>query len=199
VVEGGIVAIPTDATAARQLLTTLRSFATLGGAQGGVTVRDEDYSGTTITVIDLGSLRDLAGMAGALGGGALPSDPSMVAGLPAGDIEIAYATTDGVVVIGSGPDFVKSVLDAGPGPSLADDARYQGLLDRVGSKHSGVSYVDVTAVRGIVEGLMSQASAQERADYTTSVKPFLTPFDALIGAATVGGDVDGQHLVITVK
>ncbi len=53
--EVGIVAIPTDPAAARQLLTTLRSFATLGGAQIGVTIRDEDYNGTTITIIDLGS------------------------------------------------------------------------------------------------------------------------------------------------
>ena len=40
--------------------------------------------------------------------------------------------------IGSSPDFVKHVLDAGAGASLADDARFQGLLERVGAKHTGV-------------------------------------------------------------
>ena len=45
-VEGGIVSIPADAAAGAQLLTTLRSFATLAGGQAGITVRDEQYAGT---------------------------------------------------------------------------------------------------------------------------------------------------------
>ena len=71
--------------------------------------------------------------------------PDAAADLPDGHIEISYAATDGVVVIGSSPDFVKHVLDAGAGQSLADDARFTGLLGRVGATHTGVSYVDITA------------------------------------------------------
>ena len=58
-VEGGIVSIPADAAAGAQLLTTLRSFATLGGGQYGITVREEQHAGTTITIIDLGTAKDL--------------------------------------------------------------------------------------------------------------------------------------------
>jgi hypothetical protein len=196
-VEGGIVALPTDAAAAQQLLTSIRSFVALGGSAQGITVREEDHNGTTVTIIDLGSAQDLIGMAGGLGG--IPVDPSMTPGLPEGNIEIAYAATDDVVVIGSGPDFVKSVLDAGAGASLADEARYKDLVARVGTEHTSVAFVDITAIRGILEGFLAEAPADQRAEYEESIKPFLTPFDALVAASTVADDVDTQHTVITVK
>jgi hypothetical protein len=195
-VEGGIVSIPADAAAGRQLLTTLRSFATLGGGQYGITVRDEEYAGTTITIIDLGSAKDLAALASGLGDTPLPDDASQ---LPDGHIELSYAATDAVVVIGSGPDFIKHVLDAGAGQSLAEDARFTSLVGRVGASHTGVSFVDIAGVRGLVEGLLSEATPEERAEYEESIKPFLTPFDALIAAGTTDGSLDQQHTVITVR
>jgi hypothetical protein len=196
-IEGGIVSIPTDAAQARQLFTTLRSFLALGGAQAGITVTDETYNGQTITVVDLGSLRDLAGLAGALGGAAVPADPSS---LPDDPIRLAYVVTDEVVAIGSSPDFIKRVLDAGAGASLADDARFKGLVDRVGAQHSGLTFLDVAALRGHVEAMMaSTASAAERAEYEESVKPFLTPFDALLAANAVADGLDQQHTIVTVK
>ena len=196
-VEGGIVSIPADAAAGRQLLTTLRSAALLAGGQYGISVRDEEHAGTTITIIDLGTARDLATLAGALGGAPLPEDAA--SDLPDGHVEISYAATDGVVVIGSGPAFVRHVLDAGAGQSLADDARFSGLVGRVGASHTGVSFVDIAAVRGLVEGLMSEATPEERAEYEESVKPFLTPFDALVGAGVTGNGLDQQHAIVTVK
>jgi hypothetical protein len=196
-VEGGIVAVPADPAAAKQLFTTLRSFLALGGSQAGITVTDETYNGQTITVVDLGSLRDLAGLAGALGGAAVPADPSS---LPDDPIRLAYVVTDEVVAIGSSPDFIKRVLDAGAGASLADDARFKGLVDRVGAQHSGLTFLDVAALRGHVEAMMaSTASAAERAEYEESVKPFLTPFDALLAANAVADGLDQQHTVVTVK
>ncbi len=196
-VEGGIVSIPADAAAGRQLLTTLRSFAMLAGGQYGISVRDEDHAGTTITIIDLGTAEDLAALAAGLGGVTVPDDATSE--LPDGHVEISYAATDGVVVIGSGPDFVRHVLDAGAGQSLADDPRFSGLVGRVGASHTGISFIDIAAVRGLVEGLLAEATAEERAEYEESVKPFLTPFDAYIGAAVTDNGLDQQHAVITVK
>jgi uncharacterized protein DUF3352 len=195
-VEGGIVSIPADPAGGRQLLTQLRTFVQLGGAQMGITMRDETYNGQTITIVDLGSLRDLAGMAGALGG--LPSAGASE-GLPDGHAEVAYVATDQVVAIGSSPEFIKHVLDAGSGASLADDARFQSLLGRVDTKHVGVYFLDLASIRGLVEGAMASASAQERAEYEESVKPFLSPFDALIGTGALGSGVDQSHYVITVN
>jgi hypothetical protein len=207
-VEGGIVSIPADAAGGAQLLTTLRSFATLGGGQYGITVREEQHAGTTITIIDLGTAEDLAAMAALIGGsaaggdgafGGLPVPDDAAADLPKDRIEISYAATDGVVVIGSSPDFVKHVLDAGAGQSLADDPRFTGLLGRVGASHTGVSYVDITAARGLIEGLLAEATAKDRAEYEESVKPFLTPFDAFIASMVTGNDLEQQHAIITVK
>ncbi len=196
-VEGGIVSIPKDAAAGRQLLTTLRSFATLGGAQYGITVREEQHAGTTITIVDLGTAADLAAVAGGLGGVPIPSGAPT--DLPTGHIEISYAAPDGAVIIGSSPDFVRHALDAGAGQSLADDARFTALVGRVGAAHTAISFVDVAAVRGLIEGQLGMATPKERADYEESVKPFLTPFDAFIGATVTGGDLDQQHALITVK
>jgi uncharacterized protein DUF3352 len=196
-IEGGLVSIPADAAAGRQLLTQLRSMLQLGGQQAGITVREESYNGQTITIVDLGSLQDLAGMAGAFGG--LPGGAGGAGQLPDGHAEIAYVATDQVVAIGSSLDFVKHVLDAGAGASLADDARFQGLLGRVGTNHSGLFFLDIANVRGMMENAMSSATAQERAEYEESVKPFLTPFDALIGTGTVSPSVDQANYVITVK
>jgi len=104
-----------------------------------------------------------------------------------------------VVVFGSGPDFVKAVLDAGAGASLADEDRYDGALERVGAVNTGITYLDIAAFRGVIERLMADASAEERADYDESVKPFLTPFDIFASASTVGGEVDTQRTIVTVK
>ena len=195
-VEGGLVVVPKDAAAAKKLLTTIRSFATLGGSQQGITVRDEDYAGTTITIVDLGDVGSLIGLASGLGGAAVPGGMS---GLPTGHVEIAFAATDAVVAVGSGPDFVKHVLDAGAGASLADDARFSGLVERVGSKHVGLTFVDIAAVRALVEGGLKNATAQERTQYEFSVKPFLIPFDALIAGAVRDDSLDRGHLIVTVK
>ncbi|HET9757028.1 MAG TPA: DUF3352 domain-containing protein [Candidatus Limnocylindrales bacterium] len=193
-VEGGVVSVPADPSGGRQLLTTIRSFLQLGGAQAGVTIRDEQYLGETITVIDLGDLRDLAAMAGGIG--SLPTDPSS---LPEGRAQIAYVATDEVIAIGSSADFIKHVLDAGAGASLADDARFKGLLGRVDAENTGVTFVDIAAIRGLAEGAMSSATDQQRTEYEASIKPFLTPFDALISTGAVGGELAETHTLITVK
>jgi hypothetical protein len=195
-VEGGLVSIPADAAAGKQLLTTIRSFLQFGGAQGGITITDEQYNGQTITIIDLGDLSGLMGMAGALGGGVLPTPPS---GVPDTNVQLAYVATDEVIAIGSSPDFIKQVLDAGAGASLADESRYTGLLGRVDANHSGVSFLDLAAIRGLIESKMATASAAEKAEYEESIKPFLEPLDALMSTATVGGSTDQTHTIITVK
>ena len=69
----------------------------------------------------------------------------------------------------------------------------------MGATHTGVSYVDITAARGLIEGLLSKATAKDRAEYEESVKPFLTPFDAFIASMATGDDLEQQHAIITVK
>ena len=121
----------------------------------GITSRDETYNGTTITVDRPRRPGDLAALAGALGGGTCRARPS---GVPAATSRSPTSPPTRSSSIGSSPDFVKHVLDAGAGASLADDARFKGLRGRVGSQHSSVSFVDVAAIRGLVEASMADAS-----------------------------------------
>jgi hypothetical protein len=196
-VEGGLVSIPTDAEDAEQFLTTVRSLVALGGGQAGIEVREEDYAGTTITIIDLGSAQELLGMAGAMGG--VPLDPDSAPALPEGEVEISFAATDDVVVIGSGPNFVKSVLDAGAGSSLGDTSRYSYLVAATAADHTAVTFVDIAAMRTLAEGFLEEATAEERAEYEESIKPFLEPLDAFVATTEVGAEIDEQHARLTVK
>jgi hypothetical protein len=186
--EGGVLVAPTDKAAADHLFTSLRSFIALGGSTQGITLRDEDYNGTTITIVDVGDLRALTGASGAAT--TLP--------LPAGHLEIAYAVTDKVVVVGTGPAFVKHVLDTTSSTSLASNDRYKKLADRAGTG-VGTTFVDLAAIRGLAEKALTDAEPSAMTKYDTDVKPFLDPFDALIASGSVGGDMTRSVIYITVK
>jgi hypothetical protein len=188
-VEGGIVIVPKDRTAAERLMTTLRSYATVGGAQTGIEikVRDETYQGATITIVDLGDVEDLA----RLGGGMTVSPLT-------GHVELAYAVLDDAVVLAANAGFVRAAIDAGPGASLGENARYRALLDRVGTQNAGHYFVDLTAIRELAEQLASSSGA-DMAAYEREVKPYLLPFDALVITTVVGEDVDVGHMLVTVK
>jgi hypothetical protein len=185
--EGGIVIDPTDSAAAGRLSAALQALVGLGGASQGITIHDESYNGTTITVVDLGDTSKLSAAAGA----------PMALPLPAGHIEIAYAVTDDVVAIGTGPGFVKHVLDTTEATSLASDPQYKRLADRVGPGTAS-AFVDIAAVRGLAEKAMA-GGGQSVSKYETDVKPFLIPFDALYASNSTSSDLNKSTVIITVK
>jgi hypothetical protein len=193
VVEGGVVMVPTDQAAAVRTFTGLRTLLALGGAPAGLSITDEPYAGTTITTIDLGDLAALADRAG------IP--PEMLGTgvtLPSGHVQLAYAVADQVVVIGSGPAFVKHVLDTTPGTSLASTDRYKALASRIGDG-TGLVYVDISAIRGLLESALAGAAPSAVSRYQQDVQPFLAPFDALIEASSISGDVAAGKVIVTVK
>ena len=190
--EGGLLIVPTDRAAAERLFTSLRTLVSLGGATLGVTVRDEAYAGTTITVVDLGELADLLGQAG------ISPDLLGAGQLPTGRIELSYAVTDQVVVFGSGPGFVKRVLDTTAATSIAANERYKTLAGRVG-KGIGIAYLDLTAIREGIESALANADPAAVAAYEQEVKPFLVPFDALAVGAAVDGEMTRSTTIVTVK
>ena len=185
-VNGGLVFTASDRAAGERLLTTLRSFAILGGGQSGITVRDEKDGDTTITIIDLGDLKDLGAAAGA---GTLPPIE--------GHAQIAYASTADLIVVGVGDTFVKSVLDTKPGSSLADDSRFKSLIGRVGESNVGDAFVDITAVRELVESIAAKQPAYGA--YLTDYKPYLVPLDAYIQATVIDGALDRSTGVVVTK
>lgn len=190
--EGGLVVVPTDRAAAERLFTSLRTLVSLGGGATGISIRDEPYAGTTLTVVDLGDLRDLIGQAGV--------SPEMLGAgpLPTGRVELAYAVTDQIAVIGSGPAFVRHVLDTTTATSIASSERYKALLARVG-QGTGIAFADITAIRELVESALANADAATRSEYEQNVKPFLVPFDGMIWSSSVTGGLTRSTLLVTVK
>ena len=183
-IEGGVVILPTDAKAAASFFTSVKNLASLSGA-AGVKFSEQDHGGTTINVATI----DLAGLTGA--------GVQMFA-LPVDKIELAWAVTDDLVVIGTGPAFVGHVLDTTEGSSLAGTSRYKDLMGRVGNGTASV-FVDIAAARGYIEGFAKSADPSALKSYESDVKPFLTPLDALVASRSVGGDVDRTTVIITVK
>jgi len=183
-IGGGLLIKPRDAAAADRLVTVLKGFVSLGGRGAGVTLRDEDHNGTPMTVLDF---------SGTLGSGASSLPPGYKA-------EIAWSSTADLVVVGYGPDFVASVLDAKPGASLADDPRFKALLARVGDQNISASFVDVAAIRKLIEPLaQADATADEWAFYTKEIQPFLSPLDAVVQATRTDGSIDRASSILTVR
>jgi hypothetical protein len=192
-IEGGLLIVPTDRSAADRAFTSLRTLISLGGAQAGITVTDESYAGATITTVDLGDIASLAEKAG------LSSSTFGAGGAaPGGHIELAYAVTDKVVVIGSSPSFVKHILDTTGSTSIASTDRYKTLSGRVGTGTS-IAFADITAIRGLIESAMATADPSSVAAYEQDVKPFLAPFDALIASSSVTSDISRSKFIVTVK
>jgi hypothetical protein len=183
-IGAGLVIKPTDAAAATRFFTTLKADVQLAAQSAGIIVRDEDHNGTTITTLDLSGVQGMS-----------PKD------LPAGyKAEISWAVNQDVAVIGYGYDFVEAVLDAGPGHSLADDARFRSLVDRVGADNTGLAFVDVAAMRRLLEPLYQQKATPEKwANYEKEIKPYLEHFDAAISATHRDGSLERGSGQLTVR
>jgi hypothetical protein len=184
-IGGGLIVKPRDAAAADRLFNTLGGFLALGGSSAGVTTRTEDHNGTKITIVDV------SGVGGVF-------EPQ---GLPAGyKAEIAWATNADITVVGYGAAFVKAVLDAGSGSSLADDARYKALISRVGADNISSSYIDINGIRALVEPLAQQgADTAEWSSYVTEIQPYLEHLDALIQAVRKDQGLDLGNGALTVR
>ena len=188
--EAGFVIVSADPGKASNLFGTLKTFILLGGGSMGLSVSDETYEGTTITTLSI-DLSTLGGVAGGLSGGATNG-----LGIPEGTFELSFAVADDVVVIGTGADFVKHVLDTEPGTSLASDPAFDDAVGRIGDDAIGVTFVDIEGIRTTLEGTLT---GDELTEYTTDVQPFLEPFVALASTSTVGSDLDTLTTIITVK
>ena len=101
-------------------------------------------------------------------------------------------------MIGSGPAFVKHVLDTTKATSLGGNDRYQSLTNRAG-KGSSTAFVDIAAIRGLVEGVMAKEDPAKFSEYQKNAQPYLAPFDAVVVANSVQGDLTHSKAVITVK
>jgi hypothetical protein len=171
--SGGLVAQSNDPTASADLVTALKSLATLGGAQAGIALTSETYNGHTINLVKA------AGLTG--------SD----------EYSIAFSLSDKLVIVGIGDTFVKSVLDTKSGSSLADQPAYQRALGMAGTSNAGQAYVDVTALRTGLEALA--AGSPGLAAYASDVKPFLETIQSIALSQSLGSDVSTGRFVLVLK
>jgi len=193
--EGGLLIQPTDATSAENLFLTLRGMLTLGGASLGVTVSDQEHGDATITTVDFGEVRRLMEQTGE---SVDPEELALIGG-PDAHLQLSWAVTDDLVVIGVGPEFVANVLDTDASTSLASNDRFSSLLARTGADNAGLWYADVAAIRtAIEEAAADKPEAFDR--YEREMQPFLEPFDAMVGSTVLGGsEPDTATFLITVK
>jgi hypothetical protein len=134
-----------------------------------ISATDETYAGRTLTVI---------------------TSPDAPASAP----KIAFVFTPDLVVVGV-ESWVKDVLDTTAASSLASDARFQGALAQVPAQNAGLIYANVSALRDWSESTMPSTAAAKYEAWA----PYFAPFDAFIGAATVGSDLDHVDSALTVK
>ena len=171
--------------------------------RASVTVRDEPYGDGTITTFDFGDLGTLFG-AGHAGGWREPP------GLPiSGHVELSFTVQRGVAVIGVGPDFVKSVVDARAGASLADQPRYRSVGEP--ARRPADTGLDLAAIGSLATAAgrqqcrSSRQLASARCDRTSAAylrrpRPYLAPFDvAAAGIATGDGSTAGTFILTVTK
>jgi hypothetical protein len=182
-IGGALLIHPTDAAAAKKMFETIRSFVVLGGGQAGITMRDEKHGDATVTIVDFGAALQRSG------------------GVPPGvKTEIAWTVTDDVVAVGYPAAYVNAVLDAGPGPSLADDERFKSLVARVGADNLGLTFVDIQGIRALVEPLVKPlVPADDWAYYEKEILPYVSHVDAVISSSRADGNVNRLPMAITAK
>jgi len=175
--SGGLVATVSDEAMATQRLDQLSALLRLGGASmgGGVVVGTEEYAGTTITTVTV--------------------DAAMAGVEATGEVGVSWAIKDDLFVLSPDLDYLKVILDA-PEGSLADSQRFRDALAAVGGPSTaGLSYLDIAALRGIAEGMLSPEDSDR---YEREVQPYAQPLDILISAyvAEEGVDVFNRTLLI---
>jgi hypothetical protein len=175
---GGILIAPTNQEDPQRLLDQVRGFIALAGSSAGVSVAQETYNGTEITVITA----DVPGLE--------------IGAAPAGPLTISAAVTPGAVVIGYGTAFTEAVIDAQAGEALADTARFATALEQAGTTHSALVWLDIAGFRGLAEGMLPD---DEAGRYQADLKPYLDALDSVIGTFAPSADLDRGTVIVRVS
>jgi hypothetical protein len=194
----GLVISPTDRAGPDRLLAQLRAVIALaGGAAGANALTDTPYAGSTITTIDVSSLGPLlSGLAsGVLGGGTGGTSGGSLPSIPA-NLKLSYAVTDKVVVLSPDVAFVKAVLDAGTGGTLAASDRFKAASASAGSAGGAFLWLDAAGARDLVASMVPSA---DRTTYTADFKPYLDSLDSIIGTFSPGASIDSGTLDIQLR
>ena len=113
---------------AKRASRALKNLVALGGGRPGITVRDEDYNGTTITIIDLGDSSDSPGRP--MGAGA-PGARRCRAATSSSPTPSPTTSSSSA----SGPASSSTSSTPPPASRSPTTDRYKALVGRVGERH----------------------------------------------------------------
>lgn len=176
----GMVLVPNDMSAAERRLGQLASFAGLGALDpsSGISVDEEDVDGVTVTTIRWEDPQ---------------AAPDIGMGLPTfSGVVVEYAVTEDRALVGLGGTFVRGVLGLEASDSLASEPRFgDALAEFGGSENAGTVWVDLAGVRAAVETALGPMIESGDPDgvYASEIRPWLLPFDRIVGVTRVEGDV----------
>lgn len=180
----GMILVPNDADAARRRLGQLSSFAGLAALDpsSGLTLDEEEVDGATVTTITWTDPN---------------AAPDMGLGMPSfGGLVIEYTVTEDRAIIGFGDAFVRQVLSLDASASLAREPRYADAIEEFGGpENAGVAWVDLAGIREAVETALGPMVGADDPDgmYAAEIRPWLLPFDRIVGVTRVDGDVMTQR------
>jgi hypothetical protein len=173
-----------DAAAAEKggSLNTVLGLAALSGQ--GIQVGDETINGvkvTTVTITDLGALTGSSGQ-----------------GLPGttGPVKVSFAVKGRAIMVGVGDGALTKLLNVQAGASLADDAAFKRVAARGVSPSATTVYVAIPKLIALVE---AQIPASDLTNWTTNVKPYVEPFEALYFVSEGDGALGESTAILTVK
>ena len=70
---------------------------------------------------------------------------------------------------------------------------------RVGDENLGESFIDINAVRALVEPIVKRESPEAWASYETEIKPYLEHVDALVTSIRRDGSFDRSQAQVTAR
>jgi len=180
---GGLVLAPDDRSAAERRLGQLATFARLAATDpaSGIAVSEREVAGVSITTIRW-------------------ADPAMflVPGADEMALVVEYALSEDRALVGFGDRFVARALELDPAAALGAEARYADSLTGLGGPAgTGIAWMDLA---GIVEAVEA-AFATELADpaYRSDVRPWLLPWDRIVGVSRMEDGLHVQRSVLLIR
>ncbi|HEY7600691.1 MAG TPA: hypothetical protein VH741_12250 [Candidatus Limnocylindrales bacterium] len=164
----GVVARVTDQTRAAEQMGALRTA--LMGMGGGVSISEADYNGTRVVTIDLGQ----------------------ASAAPAPAMEIAYAFSGDLLVIGFDSSFTRAVLDATEATSLRSNAVYRRSVERAGGySNAGLLWLD------IAPAVELWVQAMPPGDMPDDVGEYLEALESVTVLGSANGSATTVRLVLS--
>jgi len=105
-----------------------------------------------------------------------------------GTMMAGYGFWDNYLVVGYQEDALTAGFAAGDDP-MANNAHFKAVSSRLPAKNYGYFYLDIDAVRTLIEGTPSLGL--DTATYTKDVRPFIEPLRALGSASDAGSSQNG--------